>query len=217
MEIPQETQELINYYLKMVRTDPNHDLLARDRVKIYDSFKAISDPQYQKFIGRLGILAAHKVLHFWELLKIEYYEDKIPYQMLDIAENLWQGNIQEEDIDEDIWYDFHYGGGSLLTSSEEQIPSAAKFTLCAAESALNLVRGLAPFQGFNRKQIQEGIRNELLYSSWGDSASSASCAYSYQSTVDGERIYDPEKRLEFWEWWLKEAISQAWELAHQNI
>jgi Immunity protein Imm5 len=26
--------------------------------------------------------------------------------------------------------------------------------------------------------------------------------------------FDPEKRLEFWTWWLTEAIPQAWELAH---
>jgi len=29
--------------------------------------------------------------------------------------------------------------------------------------------------------------------------------------------YDVQKRLEFWEWWLTEAIPQAWELAQQSI
>lgn len=26
-------------------------------------------------------------------------------------------------------------------------------------------------------------------------------------------VFDKDKRLEFWEWWLTEAISQAWKLA----
>ncbi len=209
MEIPQETQELINYYLKMVRGDPNHDLLARDRIKIYGSFKEVDAPHYQKFIGRLAILAAQKVLKYWDLVK-PGYSDQMPYRILEIAENLWQGKIQINDIDEDIWEDFYQGGGALLSSSEEEIPSAAKFTLCAAHSAFCLVRGIKPFNNFDRKQIQEGISNEILYGSWGDGASSASCAYSYQSTVKGKRIYDPVKCLEFWEWWLTQAIPQAW-------
>lgn len=28
--------------------------------------------------------------------------------------------------------------------------------------------------------------------------------------------FDAKKRLEFWEWWLTEAIPQAWELAKQS-
>ncbi len=31
-----------------------------------------------------------------------------------------------------------------------------------------------------------------------------------------EIIFDPIKRLEFWEWWLTEAIPQAWEMAEQT-
>jgi hypothetical protein len=59
-----------------------------------------------------------------------------------------------------------------------------------------------------------------------DFASIAMASYSFKESektdlIDKRQIndlenFDPQKRLEFWEWWLTEAIPQAWELAQQS-
>ncbi|MBN9390848.1 MAG: hypothetical protein J0I20_22655 [Chloroflexi bacterium] len=88
--------------------------------------------------------------------------------------------------------------------------------------------------------ILQGYPDEMFIGLFVDCASMAVCAYSGISfdwdIVDdevNEGINDfqkvlnlvnttfapefiPEKRLEFWKWWLKEAIPQAWELAQQS-
>lgn len=47
-------------------------------------------------------------------------------------------------------------------------------------------------------------------------------AWSAESAVSGIRFEPHEKdgleeRIEFWEWWLTEAIPQAWELAEKGF
>jgi len=62
-----------------------------------------------------------------------------------------------------------------------------------------------------------------------DAAQSAVVAYSivddsepgdwrthFRKTRNKEWIFDFEKRLEFWEWWLTEAVPAAWRMAEEQ-
>src|SRR5690242_10587392 len=114
MELPQEVQGLVKYYLEKVRSDPKHALEEEDYHTIYKSFGPSAlgeglkgkrnkwqnwtdEPVILSFadqvLGWLAIITARKVLPIWELFGIPNDEhDEIfsfdPLQMLGLAENV---------------------------------------------------------------------------------------------------------------------------------
>ena len=83
--------------------------------------------------------------------------------------------------------------------------------------------------GIDRNFLQEAVYSPLPYIMRNDFATKAALAYSLLEEQDDVRVdyaepmffkeyvslkKDKSKQKEFWEWWLTEAIPQAWELAH---
>lgn len=233
MEFPTELNHAINQAFVIMLEDPFHNLIPKYRVPIYKAIETLDEAVAIKFRTWLAILTARKVASNW---LEEMPRDKSFQNILDLTEKLALGtlNLNETSKERD---NFYYIAGNADENVEDGKALAAIRT---AYSALRAASGYIPFSDFSTKQIEEDLPDELIGGVWADAASSAIIAYSgsaYNTDILYEKDFalindnselgailmnhpnvdfDPEIRKEFWEWWLIEAIPQAWELAQQS-
>ncbi len=96
--------------------------------------------------------------------------------------------------------------GNYLGYDEDELPGHAYAVAGAAYEALHQSLGLGPFNGL---QIDETTTDED-----SPGAAAAAALKAYAGIFDGGILmaFVPQKRREFWQWWLAEAIPLAWEL-----
>jgi hypothetical protein len=180
-------------------------------------------------VAWLAILSTQKVLPLFTLgvlplqqrdvnydVNIENY-NQLPFRILELAEKIL---IEKEGIKKawlQINNEFHYATDTVY--SIYNYNSVCVFN--ASIDTLLSTLGISLYDDLPKALFLEelGLRQVELVA--GDAPSEAMMAYSL---VDSEPIHhwdeweprkvDFAKRLEFWEWWLTEAIPQAWELAH---
>jgi hypothetical protein len=209
-----------------MRADPHYSLLPKYRLPIYKAVQEKAPDVEYKFYGWLALITAEKVLPIWEEL---VPDDEEPILMLKIAKQLLLGQAKLEDFAEEF-DDFYYAVGAFLC--DEQIPFPVRAALNACYTALEANLPIRPFQQFSAYQIEQGFADERIHGSWLDAASDAVLAYSGQAydltTISDYNLllksselgtilasitppeFKPEKRREFWEWWLNEALPEAW-------
>lgn len=227
--LPAETQRLIAEFLEIMRNDPDTEFFIK-RETLFQSFgeSRLNLPEHpwqgkdydpQKIdqyklnnwknatqadyvLGWVALLTAQKVAPLWERVaeqspfEGEIYE--VP-QMLEISEKLLKGKYDllkaYNELVSDFWY-FH----------RPNLTHDTYHTFCAAIATLSF--------------IIHGNR------SGGDFFEEAIDAYSSTAPNKPELHDEPDspypiefddrKRLEFWEWWLTEAIPQAWDLGQSS-
>lgn len=242
MLLPLQTQQLCLRYLESVRNDPEHNLNTQSRFELYRSFgpSRLDLPGYQKrgslfnheeykqhrelefanftiadqVLGWLAVVTARKVLPVWERIwtQTNMYNDSTPQEILQEAENLLRGKAKLRNIIAKKVEGFNY-------PLEIWVSFDIALAYRAAYNALELIT-ISP------EYIRTFLENEDEVGGTGRNfASTAMKAYTFNETATKrleitqtpitETDFDPLKRLEFWEWWLTEAIPQAWELAGQ--
>jgi len=243
MELAAETKELTEEYLEIVRNDSDHNISPSQRFKLYQSFgpsriilsnkttvKEVDISQYHnnikeqllnlttgdKTLGWLGILTSKKVLFLWESIwqQITFDPDAVtrPEEMLELAEKLLLGKTT---IDDNLFE--LYGEFNTALNIEYWVSYDVANTFNASYFTLEMI-----IYGPNNLTTNN---SDDIYDYDRDFASRAVAAYTViNSVVPSEDLtlnpallkFDPQKRLEFWEWWLTEAIPQAWELAQSS-
>jgi Immunity protein Imm5 len=199
-----------------------HNLLPKERLAIYDALG-----YNHRVIGWLCIKTAQHVLSIWDTI---IPDDDTPHSMILLAESVLRGRIsvKEAKTQDDNFY-YHIIGGVLLDNDQET-PYIAKHVCNACYDALKISFGARPFQKISRDIINQNTLDEFIAPDLGDTASSAVTAYAGTTVIASQSFgnppirnvivpipdFNPQKRLEFWTWWLKEAIPQAWELAHSS-
>jgi len=169
----------------------------------------------------LAILTTQKVLPLW---KRDFIGDFSPQEVIERVQNVLfsAGDIEELIQLHDILG--HGIPGAFSTFESHLVEMAAydilEFALYPGRASYGEKKGM--------KQQSSSEQKEYVFygSDFASSAARAYCVedssepgewYDYLATKTPKIKFDPNKRLEFWEWWLNEAIPQAWELANNTL
>ncbi len=228
-DIPEEVQGLLDEALQIVQTHPNHELGQNERRIIYETLRSI--PRGEVACRWLAILAAQRVLPIYEhaLTTINEYQEndefgvnavQKPRYMLHAVEQVMLGLIARESVKE-AWDDFYH---FLHIGLDKRVPYLA---LSATYEAVCEAMGTIPLHNQVSKAVHldKGTTEYVSSDKWTDEelagagANAADAAvnavYAY-AQIAGTRQFDYQKVLEFWRWWLEEAIPQAWKKAGET-
>ncbi len=233
MPMPTETQQLIKQALTMVRNDLGHHLSPATRYDIYESFgdSRLLNYRYLEFedfsilsfadnvLSWLTILTVRHVMPIWEHFvlgqKLDSRVLNAPTGMLKIAEGFLRKEISHDYAFGEFHETFYYG----IDNYQKILDFRMYCIYMAAYDTMDVV-----LQGFNVEHPSLPPKDKLFSADFATRAMLANSisnekSFSIHRKFDDESLIesgieiDLSKRLEFWEWWLTEAIPQAWELA----
>lgn len=208
MTLPAAVEQLCTRYLAQVKQDPQHDLSSLERLDIY---KALEPAQigYQsanvrdKALNWLAIFTVKYALTRWELVKhLDEWETKYIAEVKDIlrdAQALLRGTLDFNEAQGKLWSDYWYFTHFFVKHDLACLNDAAVYTLATI---------------INGQHEDDAVENaEKAYTVIDENEPGA---------VERDEIiipleFDLQKRLEFWEWWLSEAIPQAWKVANKTF
>jgi hypothetical protein len=243
MLLPLEVKRLIKYNSLYLIKNPERDIGSNVRYKLYQRFgpsfrkgglqnegKYLVLSHADRTVAWLGILTARKVLPIWEefgnqnLKECDEHESYNPLEMIMTAEQVLKEEIDEYEARRvRLSNRFYYGIAGLQDVTTEVVYQSIQ----TAYFALGVT--IHGWDSTNRPYW--GDIPKLMY----DFAKTAVRAYAGKDenppglwSEVGYYHKDPpanyksleidlDKKIEFWKWWLTEAIPQAWELAQQSI
>lgn len=205
MTIPYELERIIEESLEAVNNHPKHDLNLGYRYLVWTTFgphkKIDTDLKLLGFIRRvnLAVLSTRHVMHIWESV---WSEDKSPHTLLDKTQMVLSGSLLENDawkIRNQYWDNY-----VEINIQEKEHQS----TLCVGFSAVQALTAALQDEIFDPAHVDKQLTDTDIDADQMDSSFFSSVAYS------GGAIWEPgsstEKRKEFWNWWLREAVIAAW-------
>ena len=169
--------------------------------------------------GWLAIITARRVLPNWENGCRDLSERNWGKKRIDTAQSLVSSKLPPSKI-----FELEEENAYTLSGSNSAVNIAAEWALEAAHTVtLELFynpHGLrfVDFFYLNNSGVTDDEEDRLLLNS--DTIIAAVRAYSCikdwpQATELKEQIFDVSKQREFWEWWLTEAIPQAWAMVEE--
>ncbi len=221
MQIPDNIILLIKFLLRKIQNDPDHRLPAQKREEIYEAFGPSTDRQASRARGRLAVITARQVLSIFEQAIPD--EDN-PRKLIEMAEATLRGKLSVEDAIHEA-AEGHEIAGRLWGREDSEVSWNAYLAGTAAHRALEEAAGVDPFKKVSwireSDSVAQGeqtipfdeIPDEKLAEQLGDAASAAAIAYAYDAD---QLMCDPKKLLDFWYWWLTEAIPAAWNWIEQG-
>jgi hypothetical protein len=227
--LPKNIQTLVDAAFEEMQADPGHHLSHHRRRVIYDAIKSELGDEARIVQGWLAVIAAERVLPMFEAL---FPDDNLPRELLDTATGILRGQVDDERIEEmqDLGY---HASGNCWGYDEDEMPWNVEMAAMSAYRAMIEALGHEPFQNLDKVVIlgevdlgsgtlnehPEPIKGEQFTDEElctdGNSDTAAPAAVASSCGADGPWC-DPGKLHAFWEWWLKEAIPDAWERVHQE-
>lgn len=227
--LPTVLQERVSHALDEVGLHVERKLSLQSRRELYKLL--MTNSAY----GWLAFITARRVLpifsktfppEFFEALSDEEIDliEGSPYNLLKVTEELLLRRVDVETVNSVIaaGYDIQW------YYVKDNVPNNAVWAANAAVRALTESSGVEPLQHvslYHKRDVNgawisgENWDDEELANSGGDTVSAAVVAFA--SDLDysdpAKAKCNPTKTQEFWEWWLTEAIPQAWELAEKSI
>jgi hypothetical protein len=144
--------------------------------------------------------------------------------LIEIAEATLRGKLSVEDAIREA-AEGHEIAGRLWGREDSEVSWNAYLAGTAAHRALTEAAGVDPFKKISWIRAWDSparggqpipfdqLPDEKLAERLGDAASAAAVAYAY----DADQLKcDSNKFLEFWRWWLEEAIPAAWKCMEAN-
>jgi len=216
MATPVNLAKIIDDALVAVRNHPEHRLGAKQRRTVYESFGPRNDPTANRARGWLAVLTAQHVLPIGERVSPN---ENIPRRLVEMAEGVLEGVIDPqvarrreivEGVDIQDWgYPEEAPWNAFLAGKTGD--RALAETLGQDLLALSLVWVDTGAPGESGIPMEEWP-DEKLAEDYGDTASAAAVAFACDPHSSTIRC-DPDRFLEFWEWWLTEAVPMAVEKA----
>lgn len=199
MSLSPELQEAVARAKAAVRADPKHALKPYYRQQIYDAL--FLGPKGKEVRARLDIGTAERVLSLWE---DEWPEGSLPSRLIQRATDVLQGVARPEMVRaeaHDAWVELE----KLGEESTRKLRERAFYAAQAAVEATFCATGIDRWE-----TIEIGTsEDDADLDPWSsDTASWAAAAYA---GVPWEEASSAVRRLEFWRWWLSEAILKAWQ------
>ena len=176
-------------------------------------------------IGWLAIITAQHVVQssIWEKAKKTVEDWKLtdtpsPLEVIDLGVKLLRDKVNASEVLERLNTDIYYGFNTAMEMTYD-VTCAYATTVSTLYTLLYGPPVPEKYEKY-KNESDDMFRDADISPIWGDFASEAVKAYS---CIDNSRptvwrihkdmTFDANKRLEFWEWWMTEAIPQAWELA----
>lgn len=218
MQPPLEVQNLCQSYLEKIRQTPEHKLLDNDRLELYlkfghsrilyntTSIKVLDFTIADIALAWLAFLTAKKVGFICKRAHNPYEfdiseADEVK-EILRAAQAYLNKRMNFEDaanVLQEYWYFFR--------------PHLTYDVLCAWRASMNALDFI--LYGAQFKETVPGFDHFVI------DAVEAYTVIDRNLPGEGDQPeppipleYDISKRLRFWEWWLIEAIPQAWELVN---
>jgi len=220
---------LIYETLEAVHDDSLHEMGQDRRRRIYEALW--SSPSGEKACQWLAILSARHVQPIYQasVTASSFANDEFVVSLLDrilhIAEKILTGELSLEDVrkgeENGNIEDFYH---SILVATEKEFPYYVWLATLAADNARLEAMGYKPLQTRISGEVADEKGNMVITpsDSWLDVRLAGSGCHADDAAVDAafafakcmtRQHYDTSKVLEFWEWWLAEAIPQAWRKA----
>ena len=180
--------------------------------------------------GWLAVITAKKVLPTWESIvhkevqQLSTYSKNLVFIMLSQAESVLLGKVDAFTVFEKALHDEYYLGVANIEFNTNEKALWACYAVYDALCAIFLGTSALSHSLCINTEDQDTRRPRCH-----DFAKMAVRAYS---SIDENQMlsrrrlekigqykevsFDPQKRRDFWKWWLNEAIPQAWELAQQS-
>lgn len=224
--LPTEIRRLIDETLAAVRNDSLHEMGQDRRRRIYEALW--SRPPGEKACKWLAVMSARRVQPIYRetVAASSFADDEFVVSLLDriisVAEKVLTGELSLEDVRRgeesgDI-EDFYH---SILVAAEKEFPRYVWLAALAADYARLEAMGYKPLDTRISGEVPDESGNMLITRSdtWTDTRLAGSGCHADDAAVDAafafakcitREQYDSSKVLEFWEWWLTEAIPEAW-------
>lgn len=184
-----------------MRAHPQHALLPIHRHAIYNHLGPPASSLAQRRRARLALLAAQRVLPVWQDARSG---DAQARQLLLLAEGVLTDAIGQQIAStsaEQVWHWLMDVNDSQAWNHQAPAFSALAATVRAVFDAL----GDDPWEGM----VLMAHETDAEIDPW--SADTAEWAAEAVAGPIWEVTSDSAKRLEFWTWWLTEAVPMAWE------
>jgi hypothetical protein len=196
MTVSETLQATIKQAIAYVEDNPLHKLSPWHRLKIYDAIGPLTDKNSYRARVKLAILTGERVEDLWKHSRSD--DDKFA-KLLGMAEDLVTERMRvhlAEQYASEIWdwLSNDYG------DRNEDLSPVEFFALATAFEVLQTSLGIDQLEGV---EIREQDTDSDLDPWCSDAPKYAVMALA---GPDWEDSSDIEKRLEFWKWWLNEAI-----------
>jgi hypothetical protein len=231
MEMPVSLSNMIEQALIEVHSDEAHQLSPFRRSALYDAFSPSTDLTGKSALQWLEILTVQFVLPLWGEWSYDWKNYPTPAELVRITENKLRGILPlEVDLPAEIL------ASEMVSLTSEDTQSPFYSTWCIFQAAVSLFfRG--PFAPERMLTDDDLLKRPF---SEADVAHFALIAYArriHTNVSDKEQLQalwetwckedehdfplpwtftlDAKASLTFWEWWLKDAIVQSWQLASE--
>ena len=205
MMLPYELRQLIKQAQESVRCHPQHDLNLGYRQAIW---AALGPSRHsQKTIGSeghkrrvlLAVLAVRHVLPIWHQV---WPDDQTPQRILAHVSQVMKGKMSQQAALRDIDRFWEYI--DLLGSQSQNMAAAVGF---AAVQALTTAVVDEFFD-----EIDLNLTDSEEFES-NDASFHAAVAYANGPLweIDASPAPNSQKRQQFWQWWLTEAVPKSWQ------
>jgi len=240
MPVPEQLNTEINEALRLIENHPLHEYGPDKRKRLFRTWKSLRESAADLAKRWLAVITAEKVLPFYSLelqadAKIqfdaslatmdeehlrEHYEQEqevaeMPQKAIDLAKRVLRGESDAEEANRHS-NNMHYVVGNL---GEDYLLPRAHFVNDAANKALGEVSrgdwyGYGIYNPFDSiEDNSERTDLDWVISGSSDTVACAAVAWAYD---EEEKQMKSDRLLQFWHWWLVEAIPQAWEIAREN-
>ncbi|WP_279637400.1 Imm5 family immunity protein [Corallococcus interemptor] len=201
MGVPEVLDSLLQRAFESVRADPVHDLALGMRRELWRSLGPGLGfgPGYARRVA-LALATARHVLPLWELT---YPENRTTHTVLDSAEAMRVGSLDKGEA-RAIWQQAWDHMVELSFSDEGSRGVAAGL------SAVQALRTCIDDEAFVLLGVDERLRDDQVDAEDMDASMFAAAAYAGGPAWDASS--DSARRLQFWEWWLSEAVPLAYQL-----
>jgi Immunity protein Imm5 len=201
-------ENLLEAALRFVENHPVHDLNLGYRQAIWAAFGLPLKLESNHNIGylkriKLALITARKVLPIWDAKFPKY---KLPHEALKITEGSLIGKYNFKATEKYL----HQAWTAIenLASEPEFQDDDTQRAIAAGTSAVRTVSTVLYDEKFDYNNICYENLDEDLDSFLVDTSFWA--AISYAGPTWQPNVSEHKKRLEFWIWWLKEAVPIAW-------
>lgn len=201
--VPASLQHLLDISIDAVRAHPQHALVPIRRWQLYAYLGSVSNETGRRRRARLALLSAYHVIPIW---REERPEDDRAERLLILAENVLQNTVDVKAAGEEAEKEWHWliddDGGRY-----EKLSSAVYFAFGAVVQAEFAALEGDSWDNYRFTEDETDADVDI----W--SSDTAKWAVNAIAGPVWEPNSDNTKRLEFWTWWLTEAIPAAWQEA----
>jgi hypothetical protein len=217
-EYPSSLNLFVKEAHNYIASDPSHHLDWHIRERIYPALGPVDDPIVRSVRGWFAVLTAQRVLALYDPPIAEH----LARRLLKATEDYLK-RVGVEDTVRALemrgYYVFPYWTPNIPDYPYQHYLAARAIRKAAHETLGYLVEPFKAVASLREKPVEEktlslrGRFSDLMHYSdtVGDCAGLASLAYSWIQGYEDEITLTPDKSLEFWSWWLDEALSAAWQ------